>query len=68
MGLQINLGGTLNIIEAMKATGLRLERYIFASSIAVYGPRSSYSADRVPMLAEPQPVNLHAAAGSAIDS
>lgn len=59
MGLQINLGGTLNIIEAMKATGLRLERYIFASSIAVYGPRSSYPAGRVPMLAEPKPVNLY---------
>jgi UDP-glucose 4-epimerase len=59
VGLQINLGGTLNVIEAMKATGLRPERFIFASSIAVYGPRSSYPAGRVPMLAEPKPVNLY---------
>lgn len=59
LGLQINLGGTLNVIEAMKATGLRPERFIFASSIAVYGPRSSYPAGHVPMLAEPKPVNLY---------
>ncbi|HEX7377724.1 MAG TPA: NAD(P)-dependent oxidoreductase [Pirellulales bacterium] len=59
LGLQINLGGTLNVIEAMKAAGLRLERFIFASSIAVYGPRASYPAGRVPMLAEPRPVNLY---------
>ena len=61
LGLQINLAGTLNVIEAMKASGLRLERYIFASSIAVYGPRVSYPAGRVPMLAEPKPVNLYGA-------
>lgn len=59
LGLQINLGGTLNVIEAMKACGLPLERFVFASSIAVYGPRFSYPAGRVPMLAEPKPVNLY---------
>lgn len=61
LGLQINLAGTLNVIEAMKASGLPLERYIFASSIAVYGPRASYPAGRVPMLAQPNPVNLYGA-------
>lgn len=61
LGLQINLGGTLNVIEAMKASGLRLERFIFASSIAVYGPRATYPAGRVPMLVEPNPVNLYGA-------
>jgi nucleoside-diphosphate-sugar epimerase len=59
LGLQINVGGTLNVVEAMKASGLRLERFIFASSIAVYGPRASYPAGRVPMLAEPNPVNVY---------
>lgn len=61
LGLEINLGGTLNVIEAMKAGGLPLERFIFASSIAVYGPRVAYPAGRVPMLAEPNPVNLYGA-------
>jgi nucleoside-diphosphate-sugar epimerase len=43
----------------MKASGRALKRYIFASSIAVYGPRAAYPAGRVPMLAEPQPVNVY---------
>ena len=61
LGLQINLAGTQNVIEAMKGTGKAVERYIFASSIAVYGPRSAYPADRVPMLAQPTPVNVYGA-------
>ena len=61
LGLQINLAGTQNLIEAMKASGLALQRYIFASSIAVYGPRAAYPAGRVPMLVEPQPVNVYGA-------
>lgn len=59
LGLQINLGGTQNLIEAIKASGTPLRRLIFASSIAVYGPRASYAEARVPMLAEPQPVNVY---------
>jgi nucleoside-diphosphate-sugar epimerase len=59
VGLQINVAGTLNVIEAMKASGLPIERFVFASSIAVYGPRASYPAGRVPMLAEPNPVNVY---------
>lgn len=59
LGLQINVGGTLNVIQAMKTSRLPLERFIFASSIAVYGPRASYPAGRVPMLSEPRPVNLY---------
>ena len=61
LGLQINLAGTQNLVEAMKASGLALDRYIFASSLAVYGPRAAYPAGRVPMLAEPQPVNVYGA-------
>lgn len=59
LGLQINLAGTQNLIEAMKATGQELQRYVFASSVAVYGPRSVYPPGRVPMLADPQPVNVY---------
>jgi nucleoside-diphosphate-sugar epimerase len=61
LGLQINLAGTQNLIEAMKTSSLSLDRYIFASSVAVYGPRSVYPPGRVPTLAEPQPVNVYGA-------
>lgn len=59
LGLQINLAGTQNLIEAMKASQLPLQKYVFASSIAVYGPRAQYAAGRVPMLAPPNPVNVY---------
>lgn len=61
LGLQINLGGTQNLIEAVKASHCRIERFVYASSIAVYGPRTSYPEGRVPMLAEPNPVNVYGA-------
>lgn len=60
-GLQVNLAGTQNLIEAMKASRLKLERFIFASSVAIYGPRAAYPVGRVPMLAEPKPVNVYGA-------
>ena len=59
LGLQINLAGTQNLIEAIKSRSPSLQRYVFASSIAVYGPRSSYPEPQVPMLAEPAPVNVY---------
>ncbi len=59
LGLQINLAGTQNLIEAMKGCGREFQRFIFASSIAVYGPRANYPGGRVQMLAEPQPVNVY---------
>lgn len=61
LGLQINLAGTQNLIEAMKASQLPIERFVFASSIAVYGPRAAYPAGRVPMLSAPEPVNVYGA-------
>ena len=61
LGLQINLAGTQNLIEAMKASQTELERFIFASSVAVYGPRQAYPAGQVPMWAEPSPVNVYGA-------
>lgn len=61
LGLQINLAGTQNLIEAMKASGRSFERYVFASSVAVYGPRADYPPGTVAMLSEPQPVNVYGA-------
>lgn len=61
LGLQINLAGTQNLIEAMKSSGLAIERFVFASSIAVYGPRDAYPDGRVPMHSQPQPVNVYGA-------
>lgn len=61
LGLQINLAGTQNVIEAIKECDSKVERFLFASSIAVYGPRESYPGDRVAMLAEPRPVNVYGA-------
>ena len=61
LGLQINLAGTQNLIEAVKRCGPTLRRFLFASSVAVYGPRSLYPGSKVPMLAEPAPVNVYGA-------
>jgi len=61
LGMQINLGGTQNLIEAMKLHRTQIKRFVFASSIAVYGPRDSYPLGRVPLRAEPYPVNVYGA-------
>lgn len=61
LGLQVNLAGTQNLIEAMKSSEVPIQRFLFASSIAVYGPRSFYPDKVVPMLAPPQPVNVYGA-------
>ncbi len=59
LGLQINLAGTQRLIEALKASELDLQRFVFASSIAVYGPRAAYPPGQVSMLASPDPVNVY---------
>ena len=59
LGLQVNLAGTQHLIEAMKASGRSIRRFVFASSIAVYGPRAHYPAGRVPSDAAPRPVNVY---------
>ena len=61
LGLQINLAGTQHLVECMKTAATPIERFVFASSVAVYGPRSHYPAGQVPMLAEPHPVNVYGA-------
>ncbi|MAI32660.1 MAG: hypothetical protein CMM07_13435 [Rhodopirellula sp.] len=61
LGMQINLGGTQNLIEAMKCHLSQIKRFVFASSIAVYGPRMFYPEGRVPIDAVPHPVNVYGA-------
>lgn len=61
LGLQVNLAGTQHLIESLKSSRLTVERFVFASSIAVYGPRTHYPEGRVSMLASPQPVNVYGA-------
>ncbi|QDT01988.1 dTDP-L-rhamnose 4-epimerase [Rubripirellula lacrimiformis] len=58
-GLQTNLAGTQNLIEAMKHSQTSLQRFVFASSMAVYGPRSTYPTGRIETDSEPMPVNVY---------
>ena len=55
LGLQVNLAGTQNIVEALKTLEIPVRRFVFASSIAVYGPRSSYPGSVVSSDAKPCP-------------
>lgn len=59
LGLRINLGGTQKLLETIKTADRQLERCVFASSLAVYGPRADYPAGPVPMDASPNPVNVY---------
>jgi len=59
LGLQINLAGTQNLLEAIKQAAPEFERFVFASSIAVYGERAAYPAGTVPLQAAPAPVNAY---------
>jgi len=42
LGMRINVGGTMALLEACERLDPRPARFVFASSAAVYGPRSSY--------------------------
>ena len=57
-----NVGGTLNLLEAMAAAGV--DRLVFSSTCAVYG-----QPDEVPIseLAPPRPVNAYGASKLAVD-
>lgn len=61
LGLQINLAGTQNLLEAIKVARLdekdSFRRFVFASSVAVYGFRQHYPPGPVAMDASPRPVN-----------
>ena len=59
LGLEINLRGTLHLLELIKATLPNLQRFVFASSAAVYGPRAFYSNDTIPESVPLSPPNLY---------
>ncbi|MDP6447804.1 MAG: NAD(P)-dependent oxidoreductase, partial [Pirellulaceae bacterium] len=59
LGLDVNVAGTINIFRAAQAAGGQLQRVVFASSAAVYGPRSLYSGATVDSADPYLPPNLY---------
>jgi nucleoside-diphosphate-sugar epimerase len=47
LGLRINVGGTQALLEACERHAPPLQRFVFASSAAVYGPRAIYAGPTV---------------------
>jgi nucleoside-diphosphate-sugar epimerase len=47
-GALVNVVGTANVFEAVKASGGRVERVVYASSAAVFGPPSCYPPGPIP--------------------
>ncbi|QEG23242.1 NAD-dependent epimerase/dehydratase family protein [Mariniblastus fucicola] len=47
-GVEINVLGTLNLFAAVEKLETKVERFVFASSAAVYGKRSMYAGDIIP--------------------
>jgi nucleoside-diphosphate-sugar epimerase len=58
-GLAVNVLGTANMFRAAATVGESLGRFVFASSAAVYGPRSLYTADSVTADLPYLPPNLY---------
>ena len=58
-GLDVNVTGTANLMRSAAALGSRLQRLVFASSAAVYGPRSAYPAETVTEDCSYLPPNLY---------
>ncbi|HEX5051518.1 MAG TPA: NAD-dependent epimerase/dehydratase family protein, partial [Planctomycetota bacterium] len=52
-GLAVNVGGTQVLLEAVERLAVPLQRFVFASSAAVYGPRSLYPG---PVVGEDEPL------------
>ncbi len=57
-GMEVNTGGTLNLVRAA-ARRRSLERFVLASSAAVYGPRSLYPGPAVRETDPLRPRNLY---------
>jgi len=47
-GIEINVTGTLNLFAAVEKLETKVDRFVFASSAAVYGKRSMYPGDIIP--------------------
>jgi nucleoside-diphosphate-sugar epimerase len=58
-GVEINVTGTLNLFEAVEKLETKVDRFVFASSAAVYGKRSMYPGDIVPETETLAPPNYY---------
>ena len=58
-GVEINLTGTMNLFHMLASREKPLERFVFASSGAVYGKRSMYPESTIPESAQLAPPNLY---------
>jgi len=58
-GLQINVGGTLQLLRQVQESTATLERFVLASSAAVYGRRSFYPEATIPEFVPLAPPNLY---------
>jgi len=58
-GLAVNVSGTINMFRAAALLGSSFTRFVFASSAAVYGPRSLYPGDSVTPDVPYRPPNLY---------
>ena len=58
-GMEVNVTGTRNMFQAAAQLGDALERFVFASSAAVYGPREIYDTPTVENSAAFAPRNLY---------
>lgn len=58
-GLDVNVSGTRNLFHAASQLPGKLERFVFASSAAVYGPREIYESPTVENSAAFAPRNLY---------
>src|SRR5262249_37253956 len=48
LGAKVNVLGTLAVFEAVKAFSGQLQRLVYASSAAVFGPQTDYPRERYP--------------------
>ncbi|MEC7564899.1 MAG: NAD-dependent epimerase/dehydratase family protein [Planctomycetota bacterium] len=59
LGMDVNVGGTANLFVAARQLGDQLQRFVFASSSAVYGPRDLYPGPVVKTSMPYQPSNIY---------
>ena len=48
LGAKVNVLGTLAVFEAVKSFGPQIQRLVYASSAAVFGPQEAYAPSHVP--------------------
>ncbi len=58
-GMEVNVIGTRNVVQAAYQLGDKLERLVLASSSAVYGPREMYPKETVTTDVPYRPANLY---------